>query len=94
MKTIKITTKTIKIIIKTTMKRAKRLTIIYVNYIFLHMSIKIFYTLLNAQNVTHIIIKDNNNENDDLKKKRKRIYYIKIIFAKTSIAFTLTRINK
>ena len=58
------------------------------------MLIKIFHILLNAQNVTHIIIKNDNNENDDLKKKRKRICHAEMTFAKTSIAFTLTRINK
>ena len=58
------------------------------------MPIKIFRILLNAQDVTHIIIKNDNNENNDLKRERKRIYHAKITPVKTLIAFTLTRINK
>ena len=70
MKTIKTTIEIIKTTIKMTMKPTKRSAIIHVNHIFSHMLIKIFYIFLNAQNVTHIIVKNDNNENDDLKKKK------------------------
>ena len=51
-------------------------------------------TLLNAQDVANIIIKDDRNKDDCLKSEGKRIYHVKMIFVRASIAFTLMSVNK
>ena len=89
--TIKITIKTMIITKKITTTRT---TITLINKTLAHIN-QDYLIFLNAQNVANIVIKNNdNNKHRSLINENEKIYHAKMIFAKTSIAFTLTQINK
>ena len=60
-------------------------TLVYINQNYL--------IFLNAQGVVNVIIDDNNNTHNNLISEGEGIDYIKIILARTSVAFELTYIN-
>ena len=69
-----------------------RIIIIFINKIFAYIN-QNYLIFLNAQNVANVVIDDNNNIYNNLINENEEIDYVKIIFAKISIAFKLTRIN-
>ena len=69
-----------------------RITIILINKTLAYVN-QDYLTFLNAQGVINVIIDDDNNTHSNLISENEEVDHAKIIPARTSIAFELTRVN-